>query len=120
VWLAGAAVRLAVLARPDPWFDEGTSGLLGLAVLRGRFPIYFFGQPFMGALDAYLGAPLYASLGVSPRTLELVPALRAIVWLGLLLRLAWETYGPRAALLTGVLLVIPPDFLLTWSHEALS
>jgi hypothetical protein len=41
VWMAGAAVRLALLSRPDPWFDEGTSGLLGLAVLRGRLPIYF-------------------------------------------------------------------------------
>lgn len=118
VWLAGAAVRLALLRVPRLWFDEATTGLLGLAVLRGDFPVYFFGQPFMGALDGYLAAPLYAGLGVSARTLELLPVLLAVAWLGLVLRLSWETYGPRAALLTGFVLVIPPDFLLIWSHEA--
>ena len=55
VWLAGAVVRLALLKEPHLWFDEATTGLLGLAVLRGDFPVYFFGQPFMGALDGYLG-----------------------------------------------------------------
>ena len=87
VWLAGAAARLALLRVPRLWFDEATTGLLGLAVLRGDFPVYFFGQPFMGALDGYLAAPLYAVLGVSARTLELLPVLLAVAWLGLVLRL---------------------------------
>jgi hypothetical protein len=51
---AGALVRIVLLRAPEVWFDETTTGLMGLAVLRGDFPLYFFGQPFMGALDAYL------------------------------------------------------------------
>jgi hypothetical protein len=114
----GVIVRLLLLRSPRLWYDEATSGLLGLSVLRGELPIYFFGQPFMGALDGYLAAPVFWLLGVSARTLELVPVLLALATVGLTVRLAHDAFGPRAALLTAVLLAIPPDFLLFWSHEA--
>jgi hypothetical protein len=111
-------VRLLLLRWPRLWHDEATTGLLGLAVLQGDLPIYFFGQPFMGALDGYLAAPIYWSLGISARTLELVPVLLALITVALTVRLASDGFGPCAALLTAVLLALPPDFLLYWSHEA--
>ena len=111
-------VRLLLLRLPRLWYDEATSGLLGLSVLRGELPVYFFGQSFMGALDGYLAAPLFWLLGVSARTLKLVPVLLALATVGLTVRLAHDAFGPRAALFTAVLLAVPPDFLLFWSHEA--
>jgi hypothetical protein len=114
----GALIRLALLRLPRVWFDEATSGLLGVAVLQGELPIYFFGQSFMGALDGYLAAPLFWLLGVSARTLELLPVLLALAGIGLTVRLAHDAFGPRAALFTAVLLAVPPEFLLHWSHEA--
>jgi hypothetical protein len=111
-------VRLALLAWPRLWFDEATTGLLGLAVLRGELPVYFFGQPFMGALDGYLAAPVYLALGPSAWTLELVPVLLSLVWMGLVVRFAWDAFGLRAALYTALLVALPPDFALRWSHEA--
>ncbi len=114
----GVIVRLLLLRLPRLWYDEATSGLLGLSVLRGELPVYFFGQPFMGALDGYLAAPLFWLLGVSARTLELVPVLLALASVGLTVRLAHDAFGPRAGLFTAVLLAVPPDFLLFWSHEA--
>ena len=123
-WSLGAVLVVAVLVRllllrlPRLWYDEATSGLLGLAVLKGELPIYFFGQSFMGALDGYLAAPVLWSLGVSARSLELVPVLIALASVGLTVRLAHDGFGPRAALFTAVLLAVPPDFLLFWSHEA--
>jgi hypothetical protein len=112
-------VRLALLRFPNLSFDEATTGVMGLAVLRGQFPVYFFNQPFMGALgDAYLAAPLYVLLGVSARTLELVPVLLSVLWLALTARLALEAFGPRAALFSLLVLVLPPNYLLYWSHEA--
>ena len=114
----GVIVRLLLLRLPRLWYDEATSGLLGLSVLRGELPVYFFGQSFMGALDGYLAAPLFWLLGVSARTLELVPVLLALASVGLTVRLAHDAFGPRAALFTAVLLAVPPDFLLFWSHEA--
>jgi hypothetical protein len=111
-------LRLALLRDARLWYDEATTGLLGLAVLRGVLPVYFFGQPFMGALDGYLAAPLYLALGVSARTLELVPVLLALAGVLLSVRLARDAFGARAALFTVILLAVPPDYLLFWSHEA--
>src|SRR5262245_14419151 len=118
VLLIAVLVRLLLLRFPRVWYDEATSGLLGLAVLKGDLPIYFFGQSFMGALDGYLAAPVFWLLGVSARTLELVPLLLALVGVGLTVRLAYDAFGPRAALFTAILLAVPSDFLLFWSHEA--
>ncbi len=119
VALAGAALlRLLLLRLPRLWYDEATTGLLGLAVLQGERPTYFFGQSFMGALDGYLAAPIYQLLGVSARTLELVPVLLALASVGLTVRLAHDAFGPRAGVFTAVLLALPPNFLLFWSHEA--
>jgi hypothetical protein len=114
-----ALVRFSLLRFPRLWYDVATTGVMGLAVLRGQFPVYFFGQPFMGAFgDAYLAAPLYLLFGVSARTLELLPVLLSVVWLALMARLALEAFGPRAALFSLLVLVVPPDYLLHWSHEA--
>src|SRR5262249_41652769 len=38
-------------------------------------------------------------------------------WCALLLRLAWDAFGPRAALFAALWLALPPDYLLYWSHE---
>jgi hypothetical protein len=111
-------VRLLLLRIPTLWYDEATTGLLGLAVLRGELPVYFFGQAFMGALDGYLAAPVYWTLGVSARTLELVTVLLALAGVGLTVRLAYDGFGSRPALFTALLLAVPPNFLLYWSHEA--
>ena len=98
VALGGAALlRLLLLRLPRIWYDEATTGLLGLAVLQGELPTYFFGQSFMGALDGYLAAPVYELFGVSARTLELVPVLLALITVGLTVRLAHDAFGPRAA-----------------------
>src|SRR4029450_7231574 len=102
---------------PRLWSDEATTGFLGLAVLNGELPIYFFGQPFMGALDGYLAAPLFWLLGPSARTLELLPVLLALATVGLTVRLAHDAFGARGALFTVALLALPPDFLLFWAHE---
>jgi hypothetical protein len=113
----GVILRLLLLRLPQLWYDNATSGLLGLAVLKGQLPIYFFGQSFMGALDGYLAAPVFWALGVSARTLELVPVLLALVTVGLTIRLARDAFGARAALFTAIVLALPPDFLLFWSRE---
>jgi hypothetical protein len=49
--VVGVLVRLLLLLHPGLWNDEATTGLLGLSVHQGELPVYFFGQPFMGALD---------------------------------------------------------------------
>jgi hypothetical protein len=115
---AATALRLGLLHMPLLWPDESVVATMGLAVLRGELPVYYYGQPHMGALHAYLVAPLYVLLGRSALAIELLSVVVTVAWLAVMARLAWATSGPRAALFVTALLALPPNLLLYWSHEA--
>jgi len=52
--------------------DEGTMGLMALHIAyHGEFPIFFYGQIYMGALEAYIGAALFHIFGPSLFSLRL-------------------------------------------------
>src|SRR5262245_56727648 len=57
--VGGVALRLtlAALGWPATDSDEATFGLMALHISeRGAHPIFFYGQTYMGALEAYLAA----------------------------------------------------------------
>ncbi len=98
--------------------DAATCGLLGLDVLKGNFPLFFYGQKFMGTLDAYLAAPIYAWTGASSLAVNFLPFLLS---LGTMLVLYWilkkqlQSWG----LMIGIAcLAFPPAFALYWVGEA--
>nr|MDT0656833.1 DUF423 domain-containing protein [Micromonospora sp. DSM 115978] len=71
VAVLGRAV-LVGLDSPPSNSDEATMGLAALHIADGReLPVYFYGQDYMGTLEAYLAAPLFWIFGPS------VPVLRA-------------------------------------------
>ncbi|SCE99657.1 hypothetical protein [Micromonospora chokoriensis] len=66
VLLAGVGYRLWLLAHTTPPTnsDEATMGLAALHIVRGEgFPVWFYGQAYMGTLEAYLAAPVFALAG---------------------------------------------------------
>jgi hypothetical protein len=66
--LAGLGYRIFAVLRgvPPTNSDEGTIGLAALHIAEGRaFPVYFYGQHYMGTLEAYLAAPIVAFTGPS-------------------------------------------------------
>nr|WP_181726564.1 hypothetical protein [Micromonospora provocatoris] len=66
VGFAGVGYRLALLFAdvPPTNSDEATMGLAALHIARGDgFPVWFYGQAYMGTLEAYLAAPLVALAG---------------------------------------------------------
>ncbi|MGA4729985.1 hypothetical protein ACPB67_21410 [Micromonospora taraxaci] len=66
VLLAGVGYRLWLLAQATPPTnsDEATMGLAALHIARGEdFPVWFYGQQYMGTLEAYLAAPVFALAG---------------------------------------------------------
>ncbi|MEU8214411.1 hypothetical protein AB0C47_01400 [Micromonospora taraxaci] len=66
VLLAGVGYRLWLLAHATPPTnsDEATMGLAALHIARGEgFPVWFYGQQYMGTLEAYLAAPVFALAG---------------------------------------------------------
>jgi hypothetical protein len=123
VWILltlAALTRLWLLTRgAGASHDEARIGANGLSLLHGELPIYFAGQSFMGtAADVYLAGVGYVLLGVSPGTLELVGVVLSIVWVGLVVYLAWSAWGATAAAFTAAWLAVPPDFVLWWAQES--
>ncbi|WP_435589944.1 DUF423 domain-containing protein [Micromonospora aurantiaca (nom. illeg.)] len=89
VGFAGVGYRLALLFAdaPPTNSDEATMGLAALHIARGDgFPVWFYGQAYMGTLEAYLAAPLVALAGPSVLVLR-VPTLALYA---LFLLLSWR------------------------------
>jgi hypothetical protein len=63
--------------------DEALVGIQAEHILRGELPIYFYNQPYMGSLEAYIMAGIFAIAGPSVWALRAEPILLtlAVVWL---------------------------------------
>lgn len=68
--------------------DEALVGIQAEHILYGELPIYFYGQPYMGSLEAYLSALLFAIFGASVWTLRTEPILLSLVVIWLTWKLA--------------------------------
>jgi hypothetical protein len=75
-------VTLAYQHWPLSNSDEGTMGIMALHIFsHGEHPIFFYGQNYMGATEAYLGAALFHVSGASLFTLRLGLILLFIIFL---------------------------------------
>ncbi len=91
--LLALAIRVWLVARTNGVID-GDEVLVGVQaehILRGALPIYFYGQPYMGSLEAYLVALFVAIGGPSAWTLRAEPVLLSLV-------VVWLTWKLAAAL----------------------
>lgn len=96
--------------------DEAVSGVLALRISRFEaFPVWFGGQEYMGALDAYVLAPFVAMLGPTKWALKLAALSLSLGQVATGVMLARRLSGRAGALLAGLLLACPPLFLTTWS-----
>ncbi|WP_446216188.1 DUF423 domain-containing protein [Micromonospora sp. IBHARD004] len=108
VGVAGVGYRLALLLAdaPPTNSDEATMGLAALHIARGQdFPVWFYGQAYMGTLEAYLAAPLLALTGPSVLALRLPILGLYALFLLLVWRLTRRLGGDRwfALLVVGLL-----------------
>jgi hypothetical protein len=113
--LAGVGYRLAMLliGAPPTNSDEGTMGLAALHVLQGReLPVFFYGQHYMGTLEAYLAAPLIAAFGAGTVVLRLPLLLIYAAFLVCMYRLTRRVYSPGLAVVTVGLLALGSDRIL--------
>jgi hypothetical protein len=89
--------------------DEAIVALMARHILHGARPTFFYGQAYMGSLDAFLVAGGFLLFGEQVWTVRLV---QAILYLGTLLTTAWigkKALGSWAiGILAAWLLAIPP------------
>ena len=120
VLLAALALRLYLLAGPQTELegDEAIVGLMARHILQGERPLFYYMQPYMGSLEAYLAAGVFALLGSSTLALRLVPLAAALLFTSLVFATGYRIGGLAAAVLSAAYVAVPPAFLALWSLKA--
>lgn len=112
IGLVGLGFRswLTVLEAPPTNSDEATFGLVALHVSQGAgFPVYLYGQHYMGTLESYLAAPLIALTGPTTYALRIGTLIFYGMFLVAMYVLTKRIYSPGLALLTVALLALGSD-----------
>lgn len=110
--VAGVLYRLGLLLAdvPPTNSDEATMGLAAMHIADGRdFPAFFYGQTYMGTLEAYLAAPLVWAFGPSTLALRLPALALYAAFVFLAYRLARRLYTPWLAVVTVAVLALGSD-----------
>jgi 4-amino-4-deoxy-L-arabinose transferase-like glycosyltransferase len=115
ILLVGLALRLILLARGVPALDsdEATLGLMGIHALHGQLFAYFWGQDYMGSVEALLAAPLIALLGPTTLALRLPVILMGLGAVATVYLLGERLYSRRVGLICAALLAVGPPFFDT-------
>lgn len=106
-------VRLIWLGWPLLDSDEGTMGLMGIHILHGEMPTFFYDQNYMGAAEAYLAAFMFHFFGISAYTLRLGMILLFTLFLIFMYLLTSLLFSKTWALITLLLLALGSDAILT-------
>ena len=107
--IIAVAVLLRVLLIIQGWpgmsSDEGTMGLEAMHITyRGELPVFFYGQSYMGTIEAYLAAGAYRLFGVSSFSLRLGMVFLFALFLLVMYLLARLLFTKNVALLSIALL----------------
>jgi hypothetical protein len=88
--------------------DEAVVGLMARHILQGHWPIFFYGQAYMGSLDASLIALGFTVFG---QHVAIIRAVQVLIYMGTVytsMLLARELFSSKSAvLITGMLMAIP-------------
>lgn len=100
--------------------DEAIVGLMASHILEGETPVFFYGQAYMGSLDAWLVSLAFRMFGRSVESIRLVQGglylgyLFSVWWLGKL----WFR-DPRVGGTAALLSSLPPVLLTTYTTASL-
>src|SRR5438105_15072991 len=119
--LVGLALRLAVIASPlgEIDGDEAVVGLMARHIaFVGERPVFYWGQPYLGSLEAFTAAPLFRLFDSTTLLLKLVPTAYSLGFLALSALLARQLFGASVGLATAAYLALPPSMWAVWSTKA--
>jgi 4-amino-4-deoxy-L-arabinose transferase-like glycosyltransferase len=108
--MAAAGFKLVLVAQGRVPFnaDEAVVALMARHILQGKWPVFFYGQAYMGSLDAFLVAAGFRLFGEQTWVIRLV---QTLLYLGTLIttaQLGRRAFGSwRVGALAVLLLAIP-------------
>jgi len=101
--------------------DEALVGLQAQSIATGAahpLPVFFYGQHYMGSLEAYLCAAVFRLIGPSVPALRLAPLLCALLLVLLIYDLTRRVAGRQPAAIAALLTALPPLYVGVWSVKA--
>ncbi|MBX5448431.1 glycosyltransferase family 39 protein [Thermogemmatispora sp.] len=114
VSMLGLRLGFSLAGWPGTDSEEGTMGLMALHIARGQdWPIFYYGQNYMGAGEAYVAAALFHLFGASLLSLRLAMLLFLLLFSLAIYQLAQLLYGRTVALGSLALLALAPRYVLT-------
>ncbi|MDZ4765454.1 MAG: glycosyltransferase family 39 protein [Chloroflexota bacterium] len=122
VLFSALLARIALLASGAVSFhsDEAVVALMARHILAGARPVFFYGQAYMGSLDAWIVASAFQIFGESVLSIRIAQSalylLTVAVTYGVTRRLTGRT---DAAFIAGLLLAIPPVLLALYTTATL-
>jgi len=111
-------ISLGIMLRFLNWLlpvmdsDMAITGLMARHILKGEFPVFFWGQAYCGSIEAYLAALVFALFGASRYALNIVPVLESILFMLLMYLLAKRAFGRKTGILTLLLTAFPARYLV--------
>jgi hypothetical protein len=116
-WAAGLIVggvllrgSVLLVGLPPTNSDEATMGLMARHIAAGQAaPIWFYGQEYMGSVEAWVAAPLFALFGSSTGLLRLPNLLWYALLMVIVYHLGVRLYSHRVALIALGLLALGSD-----------
>lgn len=100
-----------------PTMDTAIVGLMAMDIQEGARPMFFAGQGYMGALEAYLTAGIFELFGADRFTMTIVPSIFGGCW-SVLLYFFLKQDVPVKGALAGALLVAFPARHILWYTTA--
>ena len=115
VLLVAGGLRLGLLAaRVVPFnADEAVVGLMARHILRGERPVFFYGQAYLGSLDAWLVAGAFTLFGQTVLAIRLVQIALFLGTVATTYLLGLQIYHSRWIAGAGALLLAVPPVLFT-------
>lgn len=113
-----ALVRALYLLTPGLDSDEAVVGLMAIHILKGEFPIFYWGEPYCGPVESYAASLLFFLFGPSRLTLNMTPAIVSLLFLLAAWRFANAAFGREVGLVSLLFLALGPVFLV-W-HSVLA
>ncbi|MCC7359367.1 MAG: hypothetical protein IT317_07815 [Anaerolineales bacterium] len=93
--------------------DEAVVGLMARHILQGERPVFFYGQAYLGSLDAWLTAGAFAVLGQTVLTMRLVQLALYLGTVATTYALGLKIYRSQWLAGAAVLFMVVPPVLVT-------
>lgn len=105
-WVIGQSSILA-----ESFYDEAVTGEMALHILKGEHQLFFWGQPYMGSLEAYLTSFLFHLFGPSAMVLHSTDILIFSFMLLLLYNIGTLVGGWSVGILSATYWALSPLYL---------